>query len=110
MTADLLKELETEYSLEWFEAAVQEAIKANVRKLNYVMAVLGRWKVDGFKSERKPAQSYAHKQPATTQRKTPYVHQTPEQIEAMRKQMSDPANEADWDEWIANRKKESVNA
>lgn len=84
MTAEMLKELETEYSLEWFEAAIQEAIKANVRKLNYVMAVLGRWKVDGFKAERKPAQSYGKKPATILGRSKPYTPPDPAQVEALR--------------------------
>lgn len=107
--SDALQDAEKRYPANWIEAAFKIAVERNARNWKYIDAILRDWGIRGFMAP-KPGATYAHKQPAIAQRKTPYVHQTPEQIEAMRKQMSDPANEADWDEWIANRKKESVNA
>ena len=46
--ATVLQEAEDEYPAAWIEAAFQEAMKANVRKWNYVEACLKRWRVDGF--------------------------------------------------------------
>jgi hypothetical protein len=37
----------------WIVAACDDASLANVRKLNYVLAIVGRWRSEGFKAERK---------------------------------------------------------
>jgi DnaD/phage-associated family protein len=42
-----LKDISERYSAEWFKDAVSEAVKANVRKLKYVEAILERWAVEG---------------------------------------------------------------
>ncbi len=45
-----LKDIANEYPVEWFEEAVKEACKNNVRKLRYITSILENWKVNGFKS------------------------------------------------------------
>jgi len=50
LIADKLKDIANEYSTEWFEEAIKEACEANIRKLNYIVAILKRWQVDGFKA------------------------------------------------------------
>ena len=50
---DELKLIASEFAPEWFEEAVKEAVTNQVRKLNYIRAILDRWKVDGFKAEKK---------------------------------------------------------
>jgi DnaD/phage-associated family protein len=46
--AESLKDISVQYPSDWFPLAVKEACKANVRRLNYVTAILERWKVDGI--------------------------------------------------------------
>ena len=48
MIADTLKDAEEEYSAERIEEAFAQAVKANVRKWNYVEAILKRWKEEGY--------------------------------------------------------------
>lgn len=50
LIADKLKDIAGEFPAEWFEEAVKEACDANIRKLSYIVAVLKRWQVDGFKT------------------------------------------------------------
>jgi DnaD/phage-associated family protein len=47
MIADELKEIADTYPAGWFEDAVKEAVKNNVRKLNYVKKILESWKANG---------------------------------------------------------------
>ena len=54
MIADKLEDMEKEYSLEWITAAFKECALNNKRNVKYACAILDRWKVDGFLSERKP--------------------------------------------------------
>jgi DnaD/phage-associated family protein len=51
--ADALKDAETEYAEGWIEAAIDEAALNNARSWSYINAILRRWKVDGFQSQRK---------------------------------------------------------
>lgn len=51
--AEDLKVVASEYSLEWFKAALEETRRANVRNLSYPRKILERWKVEGFMSPRK---------------------------------------------------------
>lgn len=48
------------YSVDWIDAAIQEAIHNNVRRWNYVRAILDRWQRDGFQSKagKKPEENY----------------------------------------------------
>jgi DNA replication protein DnaD len=41
-----------DYSGEWIEAAIKEAVRNNARNWAYVEAILKRWKVDGFQSRK----------------------------------------------------------
>lgn len=45
--ADALREFENLYPPDWIEDAFKEAIKNNVRKLNYVEAILQNWQNEG---------------------------------------------------------------
>lgn len=51
--AEELKDLSERFEPEWFAAAVKDAFKANVRRLSYVISILERWKVEGFKSPKR---------------------------------------------------------
>ncbi|MBA7685975.1 hypothetical protein ES703_94406 [subsurface metagenome] len=53
MVAERLKDIASKYPPGWFKEALQEAIGAGVRKLNYIEAILERWQIEGFKSLRK---------------------------------------------------------
>lgn len=53
LVADQLKDIAIAYPPGWFEEAVKEAVSANVRNLKYITAILERWKVDGFKVNKK---------------------------------------------------------
>jgi DnaD/phage-associated family protein len=44
---DELREAEERYPYEWLEAAVREAVQANVRSWRYVRKVLERWAIHG---------------------------------------------------------------
>jgi DnaD/phage-associated family protein len=48
--ADELKDMLTQYPVEWFKPAFTEACKSNARSLRYIKSVLGRWKIEGFQS------------------------------------------------------------
>ncbi len=49
--------LEFEYSSAWVLAAIEEASLTGGRSLKYIRQILARWKVDGFRVERKPVRS-----------------------------------------------------
>ena len=44
MIAEALRDAEKEYSAEWIETAIKEAVVENVRKWRYVVAILKNWK------------------------------------------------------------------
>ncbi len=48
LIADMLEEAEDEHPAEQIEKAFAQAVKANVRKWNYVEAILKRWKEEGY--------------------------------------------------------------
>jgi len=45
--AETLQDAEKTYPLEWIEEAIKAAVKNNVRRWNYVEAILKRWKEEG---------------------------------------------------------------
>jgi DnaD/phage-associated family protein len=48
LLSDELKEIEKDYPEDgWFEDAVKEALKMNVRNLKYIKSILQRWKTKG---------------------------------------------------------------
>ena len=47
MMADELRQAEKDYPAEWLPEAFLLAEKANVRKWNYILAILKKWKTDG---------------------------------------------------------------
>lgn len=47
MLSDQLSDIEKDYPEGWFEDAVKEALKNNVRKLAYIVTILDRWKTQG---------------------------------------------------------------
>jgi len=51
MVAEKLKDIIDEYSPEWFEEAMKEAVTSGHRSLNYITAILERWRVEGYKSK-----------------------------------------------------------
>jgi len=54
--AEQLKDITSEYPLDWIEEAFKEACRHNARRLSYVSSILERWKVDGRKSGREQSQ------------------------------------------------------
>jgi len=64
LIADQLSEAEKDYPAEWFAPAFQEAARNNVRTWSYASAILKRWKIEGFQSQKKPGSN--GKQPKTT--------------------------------------------
>jgi DnaD/phage-associated family protein len=48
MIVDVLQDAINEYPVEWFEPAIKQAISNNVRKWNYIEAILKRWKIEGL--------------------------------------------------------------
>jgi DnaD/phage-associated family protein len=47
LMADELQEAETQYPMEWLEAAFREAVLANKRSWRYVSHILRRWETEG---------------------------------------------------------------
>lgn len=52
LIADTLKEAEAQYPVRWIEEAVEIAVTNNVRKWNYIEAILNSWQKEG-RDERK---------------------------------------------------------
>lgn len=50
MMVDVLQDAINEYPEQWFEPAIKQAVENNVRKWNYIEAILKRWKVEGMRS------------------------------------------------------------
>lgn len=50
--AEGLKDIAEEYPAGWFDEALKEAVRLEHRSLKYIVAILERWKVDGFKSRK----------------------------------------------------------
>lgn len=72
--SDELQDILEDYGLQWFDAAVKEAVMNNKRNLKYILAILERWKVEGFQSPmKKPT-------PAGRPGGTRYQQQKPEQL------------------------------
>ncbi len=44
---DKLKDAEQQYPESWIEEALQEAVEANIRRWDYIEAILKRWKAEG---------------------------------------------------------------
>jgi len=61
MIANKLTDAEKDYPLEWITEAIEIAVVANVRKWNYIRAVLERWRVDGKGIEINVAQAEPEK-------------------------------------------------
>lgn len=53
VVSEELKDIVKTYPVGWFEEAVKEAVTNNARNLKYILAILKRWAVEGFKSERR---------------------------------------------------------
>lgn len=53
MIRDAILGAAREYPPEWFEPAMQEAVRANARNWRYCEAILKRWKAEGFQSRTK---------------------------------------------------------
>lgn len=51
--SDKVDEAVKEYSADWVLAAIQIAVENNARNWAYIEAILKRWKVDGFKSDKR---------------------------------------------------------
>jgi len=57
--ADDIKSAAEDYPLEWFAEAFKEAARNNKRNWRYALAILKRWKVDGFKVDTRLKQPMA---------------------------------------------------
>jgi len=55
MVAEELKDIADMYPAGWFEDAVKEAVKNNVRKLNYVKKILESWQANGRAGKKEKA-------------------------------------------------------
>jgi DnaD/phage-associated family protein len=67
--AESIKSARSDYSDEWIVEAIKEAVKNNKRSWSYALAILARWKKDGFKVDtrsKQPANHNGHK-PASHQ-------------------------------------------
>jgi len=51
--AESVKDIAHQYPSGWFEEALKEAVKSEHRNLKYIEAILERWKVEGFKSQKR---------------------------------------------------------
>lgn len=51
--AEELKDIASTYPAGWFTEAMKEAVDNNARKLKYITAILERWRVEGFKADRR---------------------------------------------------------
>lgn len=47
MIVDDLKDAERDYPAEWLRAAIQEAVRSNIRSWRYIRSILERWKQEG---------------------------------------------------------------
>lgn len=54
MMRDELMDAENTYPAEWIVSAIGEAARQNKRNWKYILAILKRWKVEGFQSVSKP--------------------------------------------------------
>lgn len=52
MSREIVGDAIDEYPEEWIKSAIEAAAKANVRRWNYVEAILKGWKRDGFQARR----------------------------------------------------------
>jgi len=50
---DIIKSIPEGLAAQWFDAAIKEAVRNNVRKLNYIEEILNRWIADGCMSDKK---------------------------------------------------------
>lgn len=55
MTAEILKDAEDTYPEHWIEQAIRLAVKSNVRRWNYIEAILKRWQ-EGRKDDQETGQ------------------------------------------------------
>ena len=53
MISEELLDAENEYSADWVVSALQEAARNNKRNWKYALAILKRWKSEGFQSNHK---------------------------------------------------------
>lgn len=53
LISEELKQAEQEYSMEWIEDAFRIALRRNVRRWDYINAILKRWKTEGRTEDRK---------------------------------------------------------
>jgi DnaD/phage-associated family protein len=54
MSSQMLGDMQDEHGIVWVTKAIEEAVRNGKRNLNYVDAILKRWKVDGYGSAFQP--------------------------------------------------------
>lgn len=64
LIVDNLKDLVSDYGEDWVHDAIAEAVKNNVRRLAYAIAILKRWKQDGRAAPRPAAPAQKAEPPA----------------------------------------------
>ena len=67
---DKLYSLYTDYGQMWLSAAITEAVENGAHNIKYIAAILDRWKVDGFKADRRAKKTQAKKDAAPPEKST----------------------------------------
>lgn len=67
---DKLYSLYTDFGQMWLSAAITEAVENGAHNIKYITAILDRWKVDGFKADRRAKKSQAKKDAAPPEKST----------------------------------------
>ena len=62
LISEKLKDAEEDYPAEWIPEAFKEALNNNARNWGYIKAILDRWKVDGFRADKRSKGSNSPKQ------------------------------------------------
>lgn len=67
---DRLYSLYTDFGQMWLSAAITEAVENGAHNIKYITAILDRWKVDGFKADRRAKKTQAKKDAAPPEKST----------------------------------------
>lgn len=77
--AEELKDVASTYPVGWFAEAMKEAVGNNARKLKYITAILERWRVEGYKADRRARAGPAGRSRSTRPGKVPTADELKEQ-------------------------------
>ena len=67
---DKLYSLYTDFGQLWLSAAITEAVENGAHNIKYITAILERWKVDGFKADRRAKKTQAKQDTAPPEKST----------------------------------------